>query len=231
MDCVEKPVDALVLADKPKAYNEALIGAGINARCFSDIHELLTCLPAMACSGLILDIPTVMRSPRDARDRLFKLSESIPIMRARIGKPDGRVQFLDDIDVFAHNCKAVCPSRVRSAKRYPTRLSALLSLENDPAMTRPIPSNILNISEKGCYVYTLDDFSDAEFVYLKILEFEDSTPIFGLIRWRKSWGEKYMLPGLGVAFLDIRDEQVAEIGSERHFIGDPLTACSDSPAD
>jgi len=231
MDCVEQPVEALILADRPEAYHEALAGVGMNPRCFSDIGELLSCLPAMACSGLILDIPTVMKSPRDARDRLFKLSESIPIMRARVGKSGGFIQFLDDIDVFVHNCKSVCPSRVRSAKRYPTRLSALVSREDDPAMTKTIPANILNISERGCFVYTLDDFSDAEFVYLKILELEDPAPIFGLIRWRKSWGRKYMLPGLGVAFLDIRDAQVTEIASERHFIKDPLAACADAPGE
>jgi Tfp pilus assembly protein PilZ len=228
MDCVEKPVDALILADQPEAYHEALAGVGMHPRCYADIHELLASLPALTYSGLILDIPTVMRAPRDARDRLFKLSESLPIMRARIGKPGGRVQFLDDIDVFIHNCKTVCPSRVRSVRRYPTKLSTLISREDDPDMTKAVPANILNISERGCYVYTLGDFSDAEFIFLKIMELEDATPIFGLIRWRKPWGETNMLPGLGVAFLDIRDAQVAEIESERHFIRDPLDGCPNS---
>jgi len=230
MDCVEKPVGVIILSESLKPYDEAIVGLDLGARGFSDIDELIECLPALVCAGLILDIPSVMNADSAKRDRLFKLTQSLPILRARRGK-NGRAVFLDDLDLFLANCKNVCPSRMRAAKRYPTRLNVLISREDDPAMTNPRPANILNISAKGCYIYALDPFEAASFLYIKILELEDPTPIFGLVRWSKPWGETHALPGMGVAFLDIKDAQAAEIDGGRHFIPNPLEGCSEAGQD
>ncbi len=227
MDCVEEPVNVLVLSESLKPYDEALLGVGLNSRGFSKIGELVECLPALVCAGLILDIPSVMKAESAERDRLFKLTQSLPILRARVER-NGRAVFLDDVDHFIHNCKNVCPSRMRTVRRYSTRLNVLISREDDPAMTKTRPANILNISSKGCYVHTLDPVESSAFIYLKILELANTTPIFGLIRWSKPWGEKHVLPGMGVAFLDITDEQVREIESGAHFIPDPLEGRSES---
>lgn len=201
----------LVLAEKADVYAGALDDLGIPAKVFADIPTLLEGLPENRCAGLVLDIRKVMRAPRAERDHLLRLVESYPLMRAKLDKSGKRVFFLDDIDCFLHNITENCPRKMRCSQRLDTRLNVLVSGENDPAMLGPAPANILNISDSGCFIHTVEEFAGSRYVHLKVMELTDKRPILGLVRWRRKWGEPNQLPGIGVVFIDIADGQVAEI--------------------
>jgi Tfp pilus assembly protein PilZ len=207
----KKPDGLLVLADNKDLYVREMKRLGMPAIIAASVPEFLERLAGNPCQGLVLDIQKVMRSPRAERDRLFRVSEPYPILRAKVGKAGRHVLFLDDLDCFLHNCGAFCPERKRCTVRYPVKLNALVSREDDPSMQEANRANILNISQSGCFVLTLEDFSAVRFVQVKILEFSDQSPILGLVRWWRSWGAPGILPGLGLVFMDMRPGQQDEI--------------------
>ncbi|QLA20214.1 hypothetical protein GD604_11035 [Desulfolutivibrio sulfoxidireducens] len=201
----------LILADRKELYLTELSRLGVAGVIAGSIPEFLERLSEKPCRGLVLDIQKVMRSPRAERDRLFRVSESYPILRAKVDRSGKNVLFLDDLDCFLHNCGTFCPDRKRCTIRYPVKLNALISREDDPDMREPARANILNISQSGCFVITQEDFSQSRFTHLRILELSDATPIFSLVRWTRPWGEPGMLPGIGLVFMDVKPEQLAEI--------------------
>ena len=207
----KKPDGLLVLADRKELYAKEFQRLAVPAVIAGSVPEFLERLSGNPCRGLVLDIQKVMRSPRTERDRLFRVSESYPILRAKVDRSGGNILFLDDLDCFLHNCGTFCPERKRCTLRYPVKLNALVSREDDPAMLQAVRANILNISQSGCFVLTLEDFAGVRFVHVRIPELTDPSPILGLVRWWRPWGEPGMLPGLGVVFMDLAPGHQTEI--------------------
>jgi Tfp pilus assembly protein PilZ len=201
----------LVLADRTDLYAREMNRLEMPVTIAGSVPEFLERLSGSPRQGLVLDIQKVMRSPRPERDRLFRVSESYPILRTKVDRSGRNILFLDDVDCFLHNCGTFCPERKRCTLRYPVKLNAFVTREDDPAMLDATRANILNISQSGCFVLTLEDFSASRFVHVRIMELTDPTPIFGLVRWWRPWGEPGMLPGIGVVFMDVKPEHLAEI--------------------
>lgn len=207
----KKTAGLLVLADRTDLYAREMNRLEVPVTIAGSVPEFLDRLSGNACQGLVLDIQKVMRSPRAERDRLFRVSESYPILRTKVDRSGKNILFLDDVDCFLHNCGAFCPERKRCTLRYPVKLNAFLSREDDPAMLDAARGNVLNISQSGCFVLTLEDFSASRFVHVRIVELTDPSPIFGLVRWWRPWGEPGVLPGVGVVFMDVKPGQLEEI--------------------
>lgn len=207
----KKPEGLLVLADRKEVYLKEMQRLAVPAVIAGSIPEFLDRLSADSCQGLVLDIQKVMRSPREERDRLFRVSGSYPILRAKVDKSGKHILFLDDVDCFLHNCGTFCPERQRCSIRYPAKLNALVSREDDQDMIHAVRANILNISMSGCFVLTLEDFASVRFAQVVIRELSDQTPILGLVRWWRPWGERGILPGMGLVFMDIKPGQQQEI--------------------
>ncbi|NMC50622.1 MAG: hypothetical protein GYA47_14540 [Desulfovibrio sp.] len=201
----------LILSDRKELYARELDRLGIPVAIAVTIPEFLERLSATSFRGLVLDIQKVMRSPRSERDRLFRASEPYPILRAKVDRSGQGVLFLDDLDCFLHNCGTFCPQRKRCTVRYPVKLNVLIAHEDDPDMREARKANILNISSSGCFVFTLDEYSQCRFVRLKVLEFPDPSPILALVRWTRAWGEPGVLPGMGLVFMELSPGQLAGI--------------------
>ncbi len=79
-------------------------------------------------------------------------------------------------------------------------------------MAAPVQVSILDVSEGGCFIYTMsDDLAEEDNLHLSIQELEDKSPILVNVRWRTRWGRPNALPGLGVMFVSIKKDQLAEL--------------------
>ena len=162
----------------------------------------------MLCTGLILDVQRVMRADRVSRDLLFSYADTVPIVRSKVERATGLVIFIDSLEVLHHSCRG---TGFRAMVRVPVKLNALLSEGHDPAMAQVQRLNILDISLGGCFLYTMENFDDIDFVHIRIMELENKLPILCNIRWRQIWGRENVLPGIGVKFVSIKPDQLDEI--------------------
>ncbi len=207
-----KDVVVCVLTDQTEAYQNNIDKFGFSTRYVSDVDELLDILGReAACNGLILDSTTVMRTGQGRRDLLFSYAANIPFLRSYLDKTGKFVHFSEEIEVFKKHLTKHKPLHVRQHARASVRLNAEMSKRADPAMANCVKANILDISSGGCYVYTMDVDAFREHVNLRILELGNRRPILCKVRWRRAWGLPHSLPGFGLMFVDIDEEQRREI--------------------
>ncbi|WP_027184470.1 PilZ domain-containing protein [Desulfovibrio inopinatus] len=199
----------LVLTQSPDVYTERLAEVGLEPHFAGDLPELLEALGSgVLCNGLILDVQRVMQADRMSRDMLFSYADSVPIVRSKVERGTGHVVFIDSLDTLDRECHT---TGYRSMVRVPVKFNALLSAENDPVMAQVKHVNILDVSIGGCFIYSMDNFDDVDFIHIKIMEIENKLPILCNIRWRQEWGRDNVLPGVGVKFVSIKVDQLDEI--------------------
>ena len=75
----------------------------------------------------------------------------------------------------------------------------------------------INVSKRGCFLFSAEDGMDGGNVWLTINELEDKTPIVGVVRWSVKWGRAMVMPGIGVAFESITPRQTDELVNKYHL--------------
>ena len=205
-------IKMLVLAENRKDFDQLLGSLGIEREFFDTVPQIIDAvLDQPGNVGLVLDLHKVMKSDSRNRDRLFALARNRPVIRCRRNSRTENVEFLDDLKALASKAMESLGFNTREQPRVDVALNALVSTSDDPMLSRPEKANILNLANTGCFLYTLGDFSEENFVYLRIMELSNHRPIHCAIRWRRPWGEPDSLPGLGLRFLDLAQDQMEDI--------------------
>lgn len=202
----------LVLTDRPESHELALTSLGLDAKFFPNADMLIKALvDDHRCCGLVLDVRMVMATKSDTRDRLLALARNMPVMRAKTDPVTGHIEYLDHLGCFkSQACSTITP-QFRLEDRIPVSLPVAIAKSGDPVMAEPHEATILDISPGGCFVAAEGPVLEESFVYLRLPHLQNRVPIHCAVRWSRMdrMGDK--LPGLGVKFIDVKDEQLDEI--------------------
>jgi len=202
-----------VLTDTPEAYGEALNHAGMLPVFAKDIESLLAKLRNVAMAGLVLELSKVMKASRKDRDRLFNYAGTFPVLRTKVDSLHGFVSYLDSKECFFRNLDAAIGKRCRSHERVSVRLECAFSVEDDPIMLQTTEGIIFDISPGGCFMNTHRPTKSESFIHLRIPGLENSRPIFSSIRWSRAEEVDGALPGMGIMFIDLSDDQLENIAA------------------
>ena len=200
-----------ILTDMPGAYGKDFNHAGRTPVFTKDIKDLLEKLKHVAVAGLVLELPKVMKASREDRDRLFNYAKTFPVLRTKPNPRHGFVAYLDAKECFFTNLDTAIGKRCRSHNRIPVRLDCSFSAEKDPVMSKGVDGTILDISPGGCFINTSKPMMDESFIHLHIPDLENSRPIFSSVRWAKTDRPEGKLPGMGIMFIDLSDDQLENI--------------------
>ena len=69
----------------------------------------------------------------------------------------------------------------------------------------------INVSSGGCFIFAAQNWEVRDKVILLFKELTDQTPVIGDIRWTQVWGDAMQIPGIGVRFEKIKENQLSEI--------------------
>ncbi len=72
----------------------------------------------------------------------------------------------------------------------------------------------MNVSQNGCFIYTVDNWELKSDVWFTINELTDQTPVHGQILRQVDWGSYMSSPGIGLKFKDIKDCQLKDIQAQ-----------------
>ncbi|MBU1248217.1 MAG: PilZ domain-containing protein [Proteobacteria bacterium] len=203
----------LVLTDKPALFGQLL----------SDIDKTGTYFPTasllnkamvtdLECCGIILDVKLVMTTSPKERDRLFSLAKGMPIVRARIDPEKKTPTLLDPLQCLNEQCEILQPA-FRFEPRVKVRLEALWSMDSDPAMSETNEGVLLDISTNGSFLHTPHILPDEDYLHLRMLEIKKQRPVHCAVRWRRTDPGPGQFTGVGLKFIDLTDDQLAEIQS------------------
>ncbi|PLX82377.1 MAG: hypothetical protein C0617_14795 [Desulfuromonas sp.] len=205
----------LVAADRQarEGYLQAVAESEIACETLESLEGLRRTLEKTAFNGLLLDLPTLVRSDAAAKKLVSKVQDIYPTVRLRWlperqqvraivagGQLDPGAPLTDFIDRY---CRPWRARPLRQAQRMTTYFSVLLSNRPDFPPEATEKTNTLDLSEGGCFIISSSPWEVGSRAWVRIMELDDDTPMEVEVRMHRPWGAGKKLPGLGVAFLNL----------------------------
>jgi len=206
-------------AEARAAYEEALSRVGVGYDVAGSFDEVLRLSVDNAYSGLIIDILTLIRSSKEEKSIAYDCLNFYPSLRI---KWDARQKAMSlspleqsfsadtaaTLDHFIENrCKSFNARTLRRFNRKESFLGLLLSTSPDFPDGDSLKTFTVNISQGGAFVHTTRPFAKGETVWLRFLELADAEPVKGVVCWHIAWGSCRSIPGIGVKFEFLSQEQ------------------------
>lgn len=215
----------IALEAKERDYYRSLLSGykGTNVEEYSTIHQFKKCCPGRKYSGIVVDIRTLIRSTMQEREFFSLLWDGFPVLHISQSTGSNELNCLLEgqesvelkgkelLDHFIEvKCRKVVPRQVRVHTRKKVFLNTFLYLTKDDK--NPLKTNLWDISEGGSFVISTKMKPEGEQVWLKFADFNDKTPICGIVRWHRPWGKNFkQLPGFGIEFEKLSAKQLIEI--------------------
>lgn len=200
-----------------EAYLECVRAARAEADVVSGPRALHERLVREAYSGLLVDLPTLIKAPHADKCMVRKDMELYPVLRLRYDEGERKVRGLfygqesPDGDVVAQFIRqelgAVSPRLLRASPRRKLNFNALVCRGDVFDPENALRTVTLDVSRGGCFLVTCEEFPPGAEICLRFLELGDPAPMRAVLRRRVEWGKSMAVPGIGVEFLDLSEEQ------------------------
>ncbi|SJZ50496.1 PilZ domain-containing protein [Trichlorobacter thiogenes] len=207
-------------ASRTQVYREALDARGISCLAIAELKEVAILASGTPLSGVLLDMPVLIKASPADKTATEDILKALPSAYLNIAPATDSIKLLTadatqgiakSIDEFAELCKGFTPRLVRPKDRYPLHLQALLTTV--PEQDSPERTVTLNISPKGCFLFTSNtELQLEQQVSIQFIGLNDTTPITATICWLRLWGTgRHHIPGIGVNFTTLSESQQAQI--------------------
>lgn len=212
--------------DAKKAYVSAVEKLGVHLETVSTFWELRSAIIDTPCHGVMVDLKAKIKSSKEEKQFAHDILELYPVVQLKWEPSTGEIRTLyfgqakggGTLEEFIRNeCGAFEPRAIRASQRKKIHYNVILSRESGFTQNAVERTVTLDVSKGGCFVYSSDQWQLSSNTWLIIKELEDDTPIKGLVRWRIPWGERMRIPGIGLKFEEILENQLLEISEARHL--------------
>lgn len=204
------------------AYTDVLHSLDVCVDCIASPDEMTETLADSSFSGLLVDIPTMIRCESSNKNRITHIMDRFPVLRLMYNPEMGGIRGLAQggtvkdnrnlADFVLHECVPFMPRSIRVAERkdvvFNVKLFAELDREDQAELTVTV-----NVSEHGCFVYSVHDWDMDSPAWMIVDEFEDKSPIEMKVCWLRKWGQAMALPGIGTRFESMSAHQYVQLHS------------------
>ena len=157
-----------------------------------------------------------MKAAPSEKEKLALMDSILPLIKVR-STPQGDLvcmcknqsgEGLAFLSLLLQNSCTLENSRfLRSYRRYPMNLNILLCEANNIDWTKAFKANTLNLSLDGLFIISVDEWIWEQAV-VKLHDHPHIAPFKVNKKWSLPWGKSQNhLPGHGVQFTDLTDEQ------------------------
>lgn len=205
------------------AYMAVLHDQGVEVDCIGSPGEMAGALMDAPYSGLVIDVPTMIRCECGDKNRITRVMERFPVLRVMYNPKCGGIRGLaqggtlrDNRDLgefVTHECAPFTPRSIRVVQRREVVFNVVLLNKFGLPAEQGERTVTLNVSEHGCFIYSISDWRLNTSAWLVVNEFDDRTPIELKVRWQRPWGTASLLPGIGATFESMTAYQYAQLHS------------------
>ncbi len=203
-------------------YKEAIEAYGASVVAVSSFKRLDKNAANLRYHGIAVDLPTKIIALRKDKSFIYKVLGRFPIVQLNLNKQTGKISMSFDgrshdggLDDFINQkCSRSRPKKFRYHPRKEIHFNVQLAENNrveDGDYERTIT---MDVSIVGCFVYSVRGRTPGEDVWIVLEELRDHTPIRAAVRHVIPWGESMSIPGAGLEFMDIKDDQLKELRKE-----------------
>lgn len=214
-------------AEAGKAYAQAISDIGVGYDVATSFHQMADMATTTAYNGLIVDILTLVRSPKEEKAIAYDSINIYPVLRVKWDKREKKINLSpveeissSDAEVVLRafiesRCTPLRPRRLRRHKRKELNLNLLVCTDEDFAPEKTIKTFTVTVSEGGVFLHSMQSFQANQRLWLRFIDFADQTPIPATVRWSLEWGKSRNIPGVGVKFEKLTVDQERELKAFR----------------
>ena len=213
--------------DAKEAYVSATEKLGVQVDTVSTFWELRSAIIETPCHGVMVDLKAKIKSSKEEKEFAHEILELYPVVQVKWEPDTGEIRTLyfgqakggGTLEEFIENeCGSFKPRAIRTSHRKKIHYNVILSKESGISQNAVEKTVTMDVSKGGCFIYSGDEWQVSSNAWLIIKELEDDTPIRSVVRWAIPWGESMRIPGIGVNFEDIHENQLSGI-SETKYLG------------
>ncbi len=219
--CPDASTFLLLICQEGKSRNlycSTMHATGLSAICVSSLMDFFKRENYRPLCGIMVDMPTYIRSSDEDKRLLTDLVALFPALRLKCHEPTGEIRTLPFGTNYPGNmplndfikqfCGTFAPRKIRTCERSQQHLPALLSTDT----STDCKTVTANISQGGCFLVSYNPLEVGSRGLLVFKELKDTTPVPMEVRSIRVWGEYRTLPGMGILFLGLTRSQKIEIG-------------------
>jgi hypothetical protein len=227
----EKVSLRLVLVCRPSSarqkYQQALHGIGVEHDTVDTLAELYPALSKNPYNGILMDVTTGLGLSSKEKKRLNTILNVFPVMRIDWdNKPVlsyyGQSQASDvTLEKFIQTqCQTFEARMIRTQERHDIHYNVTIYPNEHCRPADGKRAVTQDISEGGVFLIFLDTWSGSREIWMRFMDMTDLTPVRGEVKRQVNWGVRPRMPGLGVAFTQITDNQRKEIEADLKSLND-----------
>jgi hypothetical protein len=215
-----RPVPRILLVAQPgeacALYAAAIRRTGAEVDTVASIDTFFGAVTHFAYNGLVVDMATKIKALNDHKDLVYSILERFSVIQVNRDRRSGRIRALlygqhertgDLEDLIRETCWHSPPRKLRSEERRALHYNVLLSLSPHFDPETLIRTVTMDVSRQGCFLISSARFQVGANVWIRIVDLYDQTPIKCIVRHKRKWGEAMVIPGIGVEFEAITDNQ------------------------
>lgn len=200
-----------------RAYLDALNKSGVQADVVSSFSEIYKLLAENLYNGVMVDLKTKIRSSGREKEMAIKILEQVPFVHLKFEEDTGTIQSFyygqtgsQTLEEFIdRECRSFSARKIRINARKDIHFNIVLSGASGISETNEQTVTI-NVSSGGCFIYSIGNWEISDKVMIVINELEDKTPVACEVRWKRKWGDAMQIPGIGVKFENISEDQLRD---------------------
>jgi hypothetical protein len=207
-------------------YQEAVENLGVQLDTVSSLKDLHSALIKTPYNGVMIDILTKVRASQDDKNLINTILEEFPVVQVQWEGESGVIKslFLGQVknsgtleDFITRECRLFHARKIRASVRKEIHFNVILGRDHLFRENSSERTITMNISELGCFLFTVGEWERGNQAWFIIHELEDQTPIRGEVRWRVEWGKSMKIPGIGIEFEKMKESQIKEIRDKYYY--------------
>lgn len=181
--------------DARSCVGASLRSLGMEATLLASVQELPEVLKTTPVCGILLEAVTSAKDSGKDTEGIHKLIDLFPFATFRV--VSNKILILgeaESLEEFVEQCRGFTPRVIRREDRTTMHLAVQLSA--DYSFEDAEKAVTINVSDSGCFVYSIRKWTIGDRVWLRLLG--DDVAISGTVCTWQPWGNNKFIPGVGI---------------------------------
>ena len=204
------------------AYVAELERLGVEYDLASSFGEVPRLAGEKPYNGLLIDLLTLVRTRSEDKNIAYECINFYPSTRIKWERGSQSVHVLSfdqapnpdgsALQAFVEDkCRPFQGRTLRRFSRKEIVMNVRLGRSLESVQEEGLKTFTGNISRGGAFVHTVEPYEAGERVWLVSNELFSGAPASGLVCWQQAWGKGRSIPGIGIRFDALTEEQAAEL--------------------
>ena len=152
-------------AKEREAYESAIRALGVEVTAVASLKGLSEEVKALFLNGVVMDMSTKIMALKKDREFIYTTLRKFPVAHLTLGKETGKIRLFYPgqppgatlKDFIDRECRTFTPRRLAHHIRKELHFNVLLS--RDPEMTDCEKTVSVDVSEAGCFVFSVQEWA------------------------------------------------------------------------